>query len=167
MSGLRSTLLSELEDIYDAEKQLVKALPKMAKAASHGDLRRSFESHLEQTESHIERLEQVFDILGETAKGKKCKGMQGLLAEGEELIEQEEGDAALICGAQKVEHYEIATYGSLCAWAQLLGEEEVFEVLEETLDEERAADERLTSLAESVINRDESDNEKAEPQETE
>src|SRR5258708_1260651 len=107
MSALRETFLSELADIFDAEKQLLKALPKMAKAATHEELKEAFESHLDETQRHVERLEQVFEIFGQSAKGKKCKAMQGLVEEGQELISEDAGDAAIICGAQKVEHYEI------------------------------------------------------------
>ena len=159
MSTLRETFLEELADIYDAEKQLTKALPKMAKAAEHEDLRRGFETHLEETEAQIERLEQVFELFEEEPKGKKCKAMQGLVKEGEDLIKDEAGDAALICAAQKVEHYEIASYGSLRSWARLLAEDEAADLLEETLDEEEATDEKLTELAESVINVDEMEKE--------
>src|SRR3954465_11263819 len=113
MNKLRETFLEELQDVYDAEQQLVKALPKMAKAAENDELREGFEEHLQQTEEHVSRLEQVFEQFGEKAKAKKCKAMQGLVKEGEELISDEAGDAALICAAQKVEHYEIASYGSL------------------------------------------------------
>src|SRR5207244_8695832 len=116
MSALQETFVEELKDVYDAEKQLLKALPKMAKAAEDDQLKEAFESQLEETQEHVRRLEQVFKLMGEPAKGKKCKGMQGLIEEGEERIEEEEGDAALICAAQKVEHYEIASYGSLEAW---------------------------------------------------
>src|SRR5690606_14712768 len=108
MSSLRETFIDELRDIYDAEKQLLKALPKMSKAAEHEELKSAFDEHLQETQGHIERLERVFEIMGETARGKKCKAMQGLIEEGSELIEEDEGDAALICAAQKVEHYEIA-----------------------------------------------------------
>jgi len=164
MSALRETFLNELADLYDAEKQLLKALPKMAKAASEEELKEAFESHLEETQKHVERLEQVFDIFEEPAKGKKCKAMQGLVAEGEELIKEDEGDAALICAAQKVEHYEIASYGSLCAWARILEEEQAAELLEETLDEEKAADEKLTGIAETAVNQEESEETQEEMQ---
>jgi ferritin-like metal-binding protein YciE len=159
MSMLRETFLEELADIYDAEKQLLKALPKMAQAAQHEDLRRAFEEHLEQTEGQVERLEQVFEVIGEEPKGKGCKAMEGMVREGDELIKERKGDAALICAAQKVEHYEIASYGSLQSWARLLGEEEAADLLEETLDEERDTDERLTEVAESAINVEESEEE--------
>jgi len=157
MSTLRETFLEELADLYDAEKQLLKALPKMAKAAKHQELRDGFEEHLEQTEEHVQRVEQVFESMGQKAKAKKCKGMLGLLQEGEELIREKAGDAALISAAQKVEHYEIAAYGSLKSWAKLLGEQDAAELLEETLDEEKETDERLTEAAENIINVDESE----------
>lgn len=165
MSTLRETFMDQLADVYDAEKQILKALPKMAKAAEHEDLKHAFEEHLEQTEGQVERLEQVFEMLGENAKTKKCKAMQGLVKEGEEMIDEDHGDAALICAAQKVEHYEIATYGSLESWARLLGEDEVADLLEETLDEERDTDEKLTQVAESAINVEESQEEGEEEEE--
>ena len=140
MSTLRETLIDELKDTYDAEQQILKALPKMIEAAEHEELKSAFESHLEETQGQVSRLDQVFEKLGETAKRKKCSGMQGLLAEGQELIEEELGDAALISAAQKVEHYEIAAYGSMASWAKLLEEDEVAELLEETLSEEKSAD---------------------------
>jgi ferritin-like metal-binding protein YciE len=165
MSSLRETLIAELADVYDAEKQILKALPKMAEAAEHEELKTAFETHLSETEEQIHRLEQVFEILGEPAKGKKCKAMQGLIKEAEEKIKEEEGDAALICAAQKVEHYEIASYGSLHSWAELLGEDDAAELLEETLEEERATDEKLTETAESAINVEESEEEGEEEEE--
>ena len=161
MSKLREVFLDELADVYDAEKQLVKALPKMARAAEHEDLRTAFESHLEQTEQHVNRLEQVFEQFGEKPRGKKCKAMQGLVEEGQELIKEKEGDAALICAAQKVEHYEIAAYGSLQAWARLMQEEEAAELLGETLEEEKAANAKLTETAEGAINQEENERESA------
>jgi ferritin-like metal-binding protein YciE len=162
MSKLRDTFLQELMDIYDAEKQLVKALPKVAKAAEHEELKSTIEAHLEETEEHVERLERVFEIIGETAKSKKCAAMAGMLEEGQEVIKEKEGDAALICAAQKVEHYEIASYGCLLTWARILGEDEAADVLEETLDEEKNADDKLTSLAESIINTEESEGDQEE-----
>ena len=152
MSKLRETFLDELADLYDAEKQLVKALPKVAKAAEHEELTNAIEEHLEETEVHVERIEGVFEMLGEKTRSKKCKAMQGILQEGEELIQEKEGDAALICAAQKVEHYEIAAYGSLRAWAKLMGEQDAADELEETLEEEKAADEKLNHIAESSAN---------------
>ena len=166
MSDLRQTFIEELKDLYDAEKQITKALPKMAKAAENEELKEAFETHLEETEGQIERLERVFELFDETPKGKKCKAMDGLVAEGRELIEEEEGDAALICAAQKIEHYEIASYGSLVSWARLLGEDEAADILEETLGEEEQADEKLTDLAESVINVEEAEGEEEEQEET-
>src|SRR5215831_7923412 len=155
MSTLRETFLDELADIYDAEKQLLKALPKMAEAARSAELRSGFEMHLNQTEGHLNRLEQVFQVFGEKAKGKKCKAMKGLIAEGEDLISDDEGDAALICAAQKVEHYEIASYGSLKSWAQQLDQQDAARLLEQTLNEEKATDDKLTQVAENVVNQEE------------
>jgi len=152
MSTLRETFLDELADIYDAEKQLLKALPKMAEAAKNSELKSGFETHLNETEGHVNRLEQVFEAFGEKAKGKKCKAMKGLIAEGEDLISDEQGDAALICAAQKVEHYEIAAYGSLKSWAELLDRQDAARLLEQTLSEEKATDEKLTQVAESAVN---------------
>jgi ferritin-like metal-binding protein YciE len=155
MSTLRETFLEELGEIYDAEKQLLKALPKMAQAAEHEDLRRAFEEHFEQTEGQLERLEQVFEVIGEEPKTKSCKVVEMILKQADDLIKNHRGDAVLICAAQKVEHYEIASYGSLNSWGRLLGEEDAADLLEETLDEERDNDEQLTELAENVIKVDE------------
>jgi ferritin-like metal-binding protein YciE len=165
MSTLRETFLEELGIIWDAEKQLLKALPKMAQAAGHEDLRHAFEEHLEQTEGQMERLEQIFEIIGEEPQTRRCKAMEGLIKEGEQLIKDHQGDAALICAAQKVEHYEIASYGSLQSWARLLGEEEAADLLEESLDEERDTDERLTETAENIINVEENEQPEEEPEE--
>jgi ferritin-like metal-binding protein YciE len=155
-NGLQELLIEELRDIYNAEGQLLKALPKMAKAATSERLKEAFERHLEETETHVERLEQAFESLGEPVKGKKCKAMEGLLEEGKEVMEEHSEssmlDAALICAAQKVEHYEIASYGTICTWADLLGLDEVSDLLKETLDEEKTTDETLTEIAESEIN---------------
>jgi ferritin-like metal-binding protein YciE len=164
MNELRETFVEELKDIYDAEKQLLKALPKMVKAAEHEELKDAFESHLHETEEHVRRLEQVFKLMDQPAKGKKCKAMQGLVEEGEELIKEDEGDAALICAAQKVEHYEIASYGSLESWAKLMGEQEAADLLGETLGEEKSADEKLTGIAEETINVEENEQEEDEEQ---
>jgi len=152
MNTLRETFLEELADIYDAEKQLIKALPKMAEAAQDAALRAGFETHLTETEEHARRLERVFQMFGERAKGKKCKAMKGLIAEGEDLIDDEAGDAALIAAAQKVEHYEIASYGSLSSWAELLDYREATSLLDQTLSEEKATDEKLTRVAETAVN---------------
>jgi len=156
MENLRELFLEELADIYNAEKQLIKALPQMAKAASSPELKESFEAHLEETEDHISRLEEVFELFGREARGKKCEAMEGLVEEGKKVIKEgEEGpvlDAALIAGAQKVEHYEIASYGTLCTWAKLLEENEALDLLKENLEDEKATDEKLTEIAESAVN---------------
>jgi ferritin-like metal-binding protein YciE len=154
VTNLNELLIDELKDLYSAETQLIKALPKMAKAASHEQLKAGFEEHLEQTKTHAERLERALEILGGTPKGKKCKAMEGLIEEGSEKIELDAEpalkDAALIGAAQKVEHYEIAGYGTARTFAQILGEEEVVELLETTLEEESATDEKLTEIAETI-----------------
>lgn len=148
---LKHLYIEELKDLYSAENQLVKALPKMAKAATSPKLRAGFEEHLEQTKGHVSRLEQIFKGLDESPKGKTCKGMEGLVKEGAEMIEEdpapEELDAGLISAAQRVEHYEIAGYGCVRTYAELLGEDEAASLLEETLQEEKATDEKLTQLA--------------------
>jgi ferritin-like metal-binding protein YciE len=155
MESLRDVLIEELKDLYDAEKQLVKALPKMAKAASNDELREAFESHLEETKGHVQRLEQAFQLLEEKAKSKPCEAMKGLIAEGQETMQEDFSepllDSAIICAAQKVEHYEIAGYGTVCAWARSLGLEDVADLLDQTLNEEKAADEKLTEVAGNVI----------------
>jgi ferritin-like metal-binding protein YciE len=148
--GLKELYIDELKDLYSAENQLVKALPKMAKAATSEDLRAGFEEHLEQTKGHVQRLETIFEQLGESPKGKKCKGMEGLIEEGSEAIEEHDGavlDAALIGAAQRVEHYEMAGYGTVIAFAEELGESKHVSLLNETLEEEKATDEKLTELA--------------------
>ena len=156
LNSLHALLKEELKDIYDAEKQLTKALPKMAKKASSPDLKAGIEAHLRQTEDQIDRLEQVFEQLEMPAKGKPCKGMKNLIAEGDEMIGEAEDDdtrdAVMIAAAQKVEHYEIASYGTVRTWAELLGLNEVASLLEESLEEEKETDQKLTSLAESHIN---------------
>jgi ferritin-like metal-binding protein YciE len=152
--GLRDLYIDELKDLYNAENQLVKAIPKMAKAASSDELRQGFEEHREQTRGHVQRLEQIFKSLDENPKGKKCAGMEGLIKEGSEVMEQDfEGalmDAALIGAAQRVEHYEIAAYGTASEFAQILGESEHVRLLDETLREEKEADEKLTALAKEI-----------------
>jgi ferritin-like metal-binding protein YciE len=152
--GLKELYIDELKDLYNAENQLVKALPKMAKAASSEELSQGFEKHLEQTRGHVQRLEKIFQSLGESPKGKKCKGMEGLVAEGAEVMEEDFEDsvmdAALIGAAQRVEHYEIAAYGTVCAFAEELGESEQASLLNETLEEEKETDEKLTKLAEQI-----------------
>lgn len=148
--------IEELRDVLSAEKQLVKALPKMAKAASSMDLRGGFEKHLKETVNHVARLEQVFEAIGETARAKTSKAMHGLVEEGSEIIEEDAEpdakDAALIAAALKVEHYEIATYGTLVTWAKQLGQKNAAKLLAQTLDEEKITDAKLTELAEASIN---------------
>lgn len=152
--GLKDLYVDELKDLYNAENQLLKALPKMAKAASSEELRQGFEEHLEQTRGHVERLEKIFQSLDESPKGKKCVGMEGLVKEGSEVMDEDfEGalmDAALIGAAQRVEHYEIAAYGTVSEFAKQLGEKEHVSLLEETLQEEKETDEKLTSLAKEI-----------------
>jgi ferritin-like metal-binding protein YciE len=153
---LHELFLDELADVYSAEQQLTKALPKMAKAAESEELRQAFEMHLEETQHQIERIQEVAEVLGESLKRKTCKGMQGLNEEAQEKIKEKKGssaiDASLIASAQKAEHYEIATYGTLCAWAEQMGHDEALDLLKETLDEEETADEKLTAIAESIAN---------------
>jgi len=156
-SPLRELLIEELQDIYHAENQLLKALPKMAKAAVNTQLKAGFQAHLEQTKVHVERLETVFEKLGEPAKGKLCHAMKGLVEEGAEAIEDNDPspmrDAQLIGAAQRVEHYEIAAYGTVRTFAKDLGENEVARILQTTLNEEGATDKKLTKIA-SVVNRE-------------
>lgn len=151
VSNLESLFEHELRDVLDAERQLLKALPKMAKASTSEDLKAAFEEHLAVTEEQVGRLETIFKSLDKAARGKHCAGMEGLVTEGSELIKEEEPsaalDAALICAAQKVEHYEIAAYGSLATYAKLLGMDEAAELLEMTLAEEKETDEKLTGIA--------------------
>jgi len=154
-NALKELYIEELRDIYNAEEQLTKALPKLAKAATSDELRAGFEEHLEQTKGHVERLDQIFEALGEKPSGKKCRGMEGLIAEGKELMEEgelegEALDAGLISAAQRVEHYEIAAYGSVRTYANILGEEEAASLLEQTLEEEKETDQKLTGLAETI-----------------
>jgi ferritin-like metal-binding protein YciE len=153
---LEELLVDELKDLYSAEKQIVAALPKMAKAASSPDLRRAFERHLEETRRQVERLEQIGEDLEVRLTGKKCKGMEGLIDEGKELLEEDLDenalDAGLIGAAQKVEHYEIAAYGTARTHANLLGYKKAAKLLQQTLDEEGATDKKLTALADSLIN---------------
>jgi ferritin-like metal-binding protein YciE len=154
MDTLREMFVEELKDLYHAENQLLKALPKMAKAATSADLKRAFESHLKETKVHVERLEEVFASLDEAVKGKKCKAMQGLVEEGAEWMEEDADpdvmDAGLIACAQRVEHYEMAGYGCVRTYAQVLGESTAAKLLQKTLDEEGAADKKLTQLAERI-----------------
>jgi len=156
MDSLKDLYVEELKDLYNAENQLLKALPRMARKASSPDLRAAFEEHLGQTERQVNRLEKIFKGLGEKPTGKTCKAMKGLVEEGKEIIEEDgDGavlDAALIGAAQKVEHYEIASYGTARTFASLLGEEDAVTALQKTLDEEAATDKKLTALAESLVN---------------
>ena len=158
LDTLEKLYISELRDLYSAENQLLKALPKMAKGASSPELKDAFEKHLEQTRAHVERLEQLFEQLDESPKGKTCKAMKGLIEEGSEILDEEGEesvlDAGIIVAAQKVEHYEIASYGSVRTFANLLGQDEAAKVLQSTLDEESEANELLNQLAESVVNQD-------------
>jgi ferritin-like metal-binding protein YciE len=155
--SLQELLVEELRDIYDGERRLTKALPQMARAASSEELRAAFMNHLRETERQVTRLEQVFRALGQSARAKKCDGMIGLVEEGKKAMEELDGavlDAALIASAQKVEHYEIATYGTLAYFADMLGHARARDLLGETLDEEKAADEKLSTIAKSDVNRD-------------
>jgi ferritin-like metal-binding protein YciE len=151
MSTVEDLLVDQIRDLYDAEKQLVRALPKMAKAASSDELRQAIEDHLEETTNQVQRLEQAFEQLDKTAKGKTCKAMKGLIEEGGEVIEEDSeepiNDLALIAAAQRVEHYEISAYGTAKAMAKHIGENQVASLLEETEDEEKAADKKLTEIA--------------------
>jgi ferritin-like metal-binding protein YciE len=156
MENLQDLLVSELKDLYSAETQLTKALPKMAKGASSDKLREGIEKHLEETKGHVERLEKIFELMEGSPKGKKCKAMEGLVEEGKEVLEEDAEpavkDAAIIAAAQRVEHYEIAGYGTARTFAQHLGLDKVAKLLEQTLKEEKACNETLTELAESEIN---------------
>ena len=156
LKTLEDALVEELHDVLSAEKQITQALPKMAKKATDPKLKKAFETHLKETEGQIERLNQVFELLGKKATAKTCEAMKGILKEGESIMEEEADpdvmDAMLIGAAQKVEHYEIATYGTLCTWAATLGLEEVHDLLGENLDEEEETDDILSELAEAGIN---------------
>jgi ferritin-like metal-binding protein YciE len=156
-STLHDAFIDELRDTYHAEKQLTKALPKLAKAASNPKLREAFETHLEETQAQVERLEQVFESLDEKVKGKHCDGMAGIIDEGKSIMEEDFDDATmdacLIAAGQRAEHYEMAAYGTLVAWAQAMGHSEAATLLQQTLDEEKAADRTLSRLAEGGINR--------------
>jgi len=153
---LRDLFVHELKDLYSAENQIIKALPKMAKAATSAELQQAFEHHLEQTKEQVTRLESIFENLEVSPRGKKCKAVEGLIEEGKEILEEDAEDAvrdaALIGAAQRVEHYEIAGYGCARTYARLLGEEEAAELLQQTLDEEADTDKKLTGLAETQIN---------------
>jgi ferritin-like metal-binding protein YciE len=159
---MHDAFVEELRDTYDAEKQLIKALPKMAKAATSADLRTAFESHLEETRGHVERLEQVFESLEEKVRGKHCEGIAGIIEEGKSIMgedfDEAAMDACLIAAGQRAEHYEMAAYGTLVAWARAMGHTEAADLLQETLDEEKAADEKLTTIAEGGINQEAAEN---------
>lgn len=154
MEQLKDLYIDELRDILDAENQLVKALPKMAEESTSSELRSGFEHHLEQTKNHAARIEQILEAMGEAPKGKKCKGMQGIVAEGKEILDEDyEGalkDAGIISAAQRVEHYEIAAYGCVREYAQALGESEAATLLSQTLEEEKETDQKLTDLARTI-----------------
>ncbi len=156
LDSLENLFLHELKDVYSAEKQLIKTLPKVAKKASSPELRQAIEEHLEQTKEHASRVEQIFEILDQSPKAMKCKGMEGILEEGDEVMKMkgspEALDAAIIAAAQKVEHYEIASYGTLATWADMMGRKDVKKLLGQTLDEEEETDQKLTDLAQSGIN---------------
>jgi len=166
MDSLKDLYIDELKDLYNAENQLLKALPKMARKASAPELKRAFQDHLVQTEGHVNRLEKIFKGLGEKPTGKICKAMKGLVEEGKEIIEEDGDDsvldAALIGAAQRVEHYEIAGYGVVRTFASLLGENTAVDLLQRTLNEEGETDKKLTALAETVINVDASEAEEDE-----
>lgn len=154
MESLRELFIDELKDLYSAENQILKALPKMIKKASSSELKRGFEKHLKETEGHVERLDKIFKELDESPRGKKCKGMEGVIADGKELMEEdaepEVMDAGLIGAAQHVEHYEMAGYGCVRTYADLLGLDNIVKLLQKTLDEEKATDEKLTELARNI-----------------
>jgi ferritin-like metal-binding protein YciE len=153
---LHDAFMDELRDTYDAEKQLTKALPKMAKAANSPELKEAIENHLEETRQQVQRLEQVFATIEEKARGKHCEGIAGIIEEGQTVMQEEydeaTADALLIAAAQRAEHYEMAAYGTLVAWARAMGHDDAADLLQETLDEEKAADEKLNELAEGGIN---------------
>ena len=155
-TSLHDLLIDELKDLYSAETQLTIALPKMAKAANDEALKAGFEEHLDQTHEHIARLDRVMELLEASPRGKTCKAMKGLVAEGEEKIDEDASpavkDAALICAAQKVEHYEIGTYGTLRTFAENMGHSDIVDLLQQTLDNEKATDAALTAIAEASIN---------------
>ena len=158
LDNMKELFVHELKDLHDAENQILKALPKMAKKATHEELRTAFQEHERQTEEHVRRLERVLDELGEKPGGVKCKGIRGIIAEGEESMKKPDDDdvrdAAMIAAAQRVEHYEMAGYGTARTYARMLGFEDTARILQQTLDEEGATDKRLTRLAESRVNLD-------------
>lgn len=156
LETLRDLLVEEMQDIYDAEHQIIEALPKMKRAAHADKLKQSFQEHLDVTRQHVSRLEQIFEMMEQKPKRKACKAMKGLIKEGEDMIEEEADrdvkDAGLIAAAQRVEHYEIAAYGTAMAYAKQIGLDQAIQLMSQTLDEEKMTDEKLTQLAESTIN---------------
>lgn len=169
MSELSELFLHELADMLSAEQMMLKALPKMAKAAQNEELREAFDMHLEETEQQVERINQVFELFGKPAKAKKCDAMEGLVKEAEKAMQEWKGssalDAALIASAQKAEHYEIASYGTMCTWLEMIGNEEALDLLKESIDEEESTDERLSELAEMCINEEATQEEGEEEEE--
>jgi len=156
LHSLEDLFHEQLRDMFDMEKQLVKALPKMAKGATAEELRHAFEEHLDQTRGHLERLEQVFELIGRKARGKSCVAMEGLIEEGEDILDADGDpmviDAGLIAAAQRVEHYEMAGYGCLHTWARQMGNHKAAQLLEKTLNEEKETDQKLTDIAENLVN---------------
>lgn len=173
LESLHDLLVHELKDLYSAERQLVQALPKMAKAATSTELQEAFTQHLEETKEHVTRLEEVLEGLGESTRGPKCKGMEGIIEEGKSLLEEDADeavlDAGMIAAAQRVEHYEIAAYGCVCEYARVLGHDDAVALLQQTLDEEQQANDKLTSLAEGGLNAlaEEQDDEEGEEEDEE
>jgi len=171
MESVKDLLYDHLRDLYDAEKLLVKTLPKIAKTVTSEDLREAVQSHLQETENQVSRLEQIFERLGEPAKSKPCQGMRGLLEEGKSVMEEDASDSildlAIIAAAQKVEHYEISAYGTARELAERMGEEEIVMLLEETLEEEKAADEKLTEVSRALLQEEEMGGEESGEQEDE
>ncbi len=166
VTSIEELLVAELKDLYSAEKQITKALPKLVKAATSDELKSAFQSHLEETEGQVERLEQIGEILGTKLTGKTCDGMKGVLEEGTEMVDETDKgtsvrDAGLITAAQRVEHYEMAGYGGVIAYAKLLGMDDVVELLEETLEQEKAADQKLTKLSQSINKQAQQENQEA------
>lgn len=170
MKHLEELFLDELADMYDAEHRLTKALPKMVKAATHEELKEAFQKHLDETEGQVARLEKVFQVFDRRPKAKRCEAMVGLIKEADDIVSDNKGqptiNAALICAAQKVEHYEIASYGCLRTWAEQLGQEEAAQTLQDILDEEKAADEALTELAQHRCNESAQEEDTSEDEDT-
>ncbi len=156
LDNLRDLYVEQLRDLYNAEQQLTEALPQLVEAASHSELRQAFESHLEETREHVQRIETIFNDLGESPEGEKCEAMEGLIEEGEELLEKDADDdvldAGLIAAAQKVEHYEISGYGTVATYAELLDRDNDHEILTRTLSEEKEADKKLNRIAKEIVN---------------